>query len=32
VRPAEELLTELGISDPADIELDAIAECVNVEV
>jgi Zn-dependent peptidase ImmA (M78 family) len=32
VRPAEELLTELGISDPADIELEAIAHCVGVEV
>jgi Zn-dependent peptidase ImmA (M78 family) len=32
MRPAEELLTELGISDPADIELEAIAHCVGVEV
>jgi Zn-dependent peptidase ImmA (M78 family) len=32
VRAAEELLTELGISDPADIELEAIAYCVGVEV
>ena len=32
MRPAEELLTELGISDPADIELEAIAYCVGVEV
>lgn len=32
VRAAEELLVELGISDPADIELDAIAHCVGVEV
>jgi Zn-dependent peptidase ImmA (M78 family) len=32
VRPAEELLAELGISDPADIELEAIADCVGVEV
>jgi hypothetical protein len=32
VRAAEELLTELGISDPADIELEAIAHCVGVEV
>lgn len=32
MRPAEELLTELGISDPADIELTAIARCVGVEV
>ena len=32
MRAAEELLTELGISDPADIELEAIAYCVGVEV
>jgi Zn-dependent peptidase ImmA (M78 family) len=32
VRAAEELLTELGISDPADIELEAIARCVGVDV
>jgi hypothetical protein len=32
VRPAEELLVELGITDPADIELDAIADCVDVDV
>ncbi len=32
MRPAEELLTELGISDPVDIELEAIAHCVGVEV
>jgi Zn-dependent peptidase ImmA (M78 family) len=32
MRPAEELLTELGITDPADIELEAIAHCVGVEV
>jgi hypothetical protein len=32
VRAAEELLTELGISDPADIELEAIGHCVGVEV
>lgn len=32
MRPAEELLAELGISDPADIELEAIAHCVGVEV
>jgi hypothetical protein len=32
VRAAEELLKELGISDPADIELDAIAHCVGVDV
>jgi hypothetical protein len=32
VRAAEELLTELGISDPVDIELEVIAHCVGVEV
>jgi Zn-dependent peptidase ImmA (M78 family) len=32
MRAAEELLTELGISDPVDIELEAIAHCVGVEV
>ena len=32
MRGAEKLLTELGISDPADIELEAIAHCVGVEV
>lgn len=32
MRAAEELLTELGISDPADIELKAIAYCVGVDV
>ena len=32
MRPAEELLTELGISDPVDIVLEAIAHCVGVEV
>ncbi|MGE3968309.1 MAG: ImmA/IrrE family metallo-endopeptidase [Dongiaceae bacterium] len=32
MRAAEELLTELGISEPADIELEAIAHCVGVEV
>lgn len=32
MRAAEELLTELGISDPTDIELEAIAHCVGVEV
>jgi Zn-dependent peptidase ImmA (M78 family) len=32
MRPAEELLTDLGISDPTDIELEAIAHCVGVEV
>jgi hypothetical protein len=32
MRPAEELLAELGISDPADIELKAIAHCVGVDV
>lgn len=32
MRPAEELLIELGISDPRDIELEAIAHCVGVEI
>lgn len=32
MRPAEVLLTELGISEPTEIELDAIAHCVGVEV
>lgn len=32
MRPAEILLCELGISDPGDIELEAIAYCVGVEV
>lgn len=32
MRPAEELLAELGISDPVDIELEAIAHCVGVDV
>lgn len=32
MRPAEQLLTDLGISDPSDIELEAIAHCVGVEV
>jgi len=32
VRPAETLLSELGISDPSDIDLRAIAHCVGVEV
>jgi len=32
MRAAEELLTELGVSDPADIELEAIAYCVGVDV
>lgn len=32
MRPAEELLTELGITDPDDIELEAIAHCVGVEI
>jgi hypothetical protein len=32
MRPAEQLLNELGIADPTDIELDAIAHCVGVEV
>jgi Zn-dependent peptidase ImmA (M78 family) len=32
LRPAEELLTELSISDPNDIDIEAIAHCVGVEV
>lgn len=32
MRPAEELLAELGITDPKDIDLVAIAHCVDVEV
>jgi hypothetical protein len=32
LRPAEELLVELGISDPRDIDLRAIALCVGAEV
>jgi Zn-dependent peptidase ImmA (M78 family) len=32
VRPAEDLLAELGISEPKDIELEAIAHCVGVDV
>jgi hypothetical protein len=32
LRPAEELLVELGIDEPGDIDLPAIAFCVGVEV
>lgn len=32
MRPAEELLVELGVSDPRDIDLPAIALCVGAEV
>lgn len=32
MRPAEALLVELGISDPKDIDVDAIAEYVDAEV
>lgn len=32
MRPAEDLLTELGITEPQDIELEAIAHCVGVSV
>jgi hypothetical protein len=32
MRPAEILLSKLGISDPRDIELEAIAHCVDAEV
>lgn len=32
MRPAEKLLDDLGISDPEDIELPAIASCVGAEV
>src|SRR5689334_17948308 len=32
MHPAEALLIELGISEPTDIDLDAIAHCVGVEV
>lgn len=32
MRPAELLLTELGISEPKDIELDAIAHCLGVDI
>ena len=32
MRPGEALLKELGISDPTDIDLRAIAHCVGVEV
>lgn len=32
MRPAEQLLHELGISEPRDIEVAAIAHCVGVEI
>lgn len=32
MRPAEKLLVNLGISDPRDIDVDAIARCENVEI
>jgi len=32
LRPAEELLVELGITEPRDIDVPAIAFCVGVEV
>lgn len=32
MRPAETLLFELGITSPADIDVDAIARCVGAEV
>ncbi|NNE40171.1 MAG: ImmA/IrrE family metallo-endopeptidase [Marinicaulis sp.] len=32
MRPAEQLLTELGISEPRDIDIDAIAYCVGAEI
>lgn len=32
MRPAEQLLFDLGISEPSDIQLDAIAHCFGVEV
>jgi hypothetical protein len=32
LRPGEQLLADLGISDPKDIELEAIAHCVGAEV
>ena len=32
MRPAEELLAGLGISDPRDIDVDAIALCVDAEI
>lgn len=32
MRPAEVLLCELGISDPRDIDVDAIALCVGAEI
>src|SRR5258708_27720122 len=32
LRPGEQLLADLGISDPKDIDLEAIAHCVGAEV
>lgn len=32
MRPAEMLLTELGVTSPADIDIDAIALCVGAEI
>ena len=32
MRPAEELLIDLGISEPSDIEIAAIAFCVGAEL
>ena len=32
MHPAEQLLTDLGITEPADIDVRAIADCVGVEV
>lgn len=32
MRPAEELLIDLGISEPSDIEIEAIAYCVGAEL
>lgn len=32
MRPAETLLSELGVTDPKDIDVDAIADCVGAEI
>lgn len=32
MRPAETLLFELGVTDPKDIDVDAIADCVDAEI
>lgn len=32
MRPAETLLFELGVTDPKDIDVDAIADCVGAEI